>query len=208
MTVSISQAYSDDVHECALLLSRALGEDDVLKAIIRGDNRLSRLIEFYSALLRSGPLQHGTVDIARVDGGAIAGVAIWKAPNPPESHPIQRFREAMAVGWRHLADVRALDHEFDAHRPEEPHWYLTDIAVAPGHQGLGIGSALLEDRLTKIDAARAPAYLEATTEASRRLYERYGFRFVDTINPAGPSAFAMLRQASALSPEPLVDEER
>lgn len=109
--------------------------------------------------------------------------------------PDPALREIRAIGLRHLSIVRAMDAEYASFRPHYPHWYLTDLAVDPGSQGLGIGSALLRDRLAKVDADGLPAYLEATTPASRRLYERHGFAYVDTINPEGPSAFAMVRPA-------------
>lgn len=199
MEATISQATRSEVLECATLLAKALGDDAILKAIIRGEPRDARLVDLYAAQLRSGPVQAGTVDVARIDG-AIVGVAAWRSPDGDGFHPIQRLREARAVGRAHLADVRTLEHEFARHRPEAPHWYLTDLVVDPGHQGLGIGSLLLNYRLGRIDRERRPAYLEATTDASRRLYERHDFRFVDTINPAGPSAFAMLRPPRPVAP--------
>ena len=199
-TLSIDQAGPDDVRACATVLTRALGDDDVLRAIIRGENRPPRVTALYVALLESGPIAHRTVDVVRVNGGPIVGVGMWTGPDQDESwlqHPIQLLREIRAIGLRHLSIVRAMDAEYASFRPHYPHWYLTDLAVDPGSQGLGIGSALLRDRLAKVDADGLPAYLEATTPASRRLYERYGFAYVDTINPEGPAAFAMVRPAQA-----------
>jgi RimJ/RimL family protein N-acetyltransferase len=45
-----------------------------------------------------------------------------------------------------------------------------------------------------VDAAGLPAYLEATTEASRRLYERFGFVATGEVPVAGPRPWAMLRE--------------
>lgn len=57
-----------------------------------------------------------------------------------------------------------------------------------------MGSALLEYRLRAIDTQAIPAYLEATTPASRRLYERHGFQAAGSVDIApGVSATAMTR---------------
>ena len=90
--LSIDQAGPDDVRACATVLTRALGDDDVLRAIIRGENRPPRVTALYVALLESGPIAHRTVDVVRVNGGPIVGVGMWTGPDQDESwlqHPIQ-----------------------------------------------------------------------------------------------------------------------
>jgi puromycin N-acetyltransferase len=70
------------------------------------------------------------------------------------------------------------------------------VAVTPEAQGSGVGTRLLRHRLAEIDDAGAAAYLEATTPASRQLYERLGFveqRALD-MTPSGQPV-AMLRPA-------------
>ncbi|MFG1925816.1 GNAT family N-acetyltransferase [Cryptosporangium sp. NPDC048952] len=76
--------------------------------------------------------------------------------------------------------VAAAARRATAHRPhpDEPHWYLSDIAVATTARRRGIGSALLDHRLSRV---HEPAYLEATTPASQRLYQRFGFEVVAKI---------------------------
>lgn len=132
--LSIDQAGPDDVRACATVLTRALGDDDVLRAIIRGENRPPRVTALYVALLESGPIAHRTVDVVRVNGGPIVGVGMWTGPDQDESwlqHPIQPLREIRAIGLRHLSIVRAMDAEYASFRPQYPHWYLTDLAVDP-----------------------------------------------------------------------------
>jgi GNAT superfamily N-acetyltransferase len=83
----------------------------------------------------------------------------------------------------------------EAHHPHEPHWYLGFLGVVPALQGCGLGSALLRTTLAAIDEAGEPAYLEATSPANRRLYERHGFEVVRELPlPGGPSLFAMWRE--------------
>ena len=70
-------------------------------------------------------------------------------------------------------------------------WYfhLADIATDPEHQGLGLGSCVMQHLLGVIDD-RSPAHPYVTLLADppgRRLYERFGFR------ESGPASTGMVR---------------
>lgn len=82
--------------------------------------------------------------------------------------------------------------------------HIIDVAVAPGVQGRGIGSSVLQQLLEEADASNLVADLHVeTTNPARRLYERLGFveRSGDGINlfmerqPAVPSAESIRRFA-------------
>jgi len=62
----------------------------------------------------------------------------------------------------------------------EPFWYLMLLGVAPGYQNQGIGAALLEPVLERADRDRTLCYLETSTEAAVRFYQRQGFEIVHT----------------------------
>jgi ribosomal protein S18 acetylase RimI-like enzyme len=69
----------------------------------------------------------------------------------------------------------------EALHPTEPHWYLFTLGTAPERQGHGVGSALLRSRLAHIDESGEPAYLESSKERNLPLYERFGFKVIDTL---------------------------
>lgn len=97
-----------------------------------------------------------------------------------------------------LAIVRAIG----AVHPTDPHWYLAFVCTRPEKQGQGLGTALIRDMLGRCDAEGHPAYLEATSERNRALYERLGFRVTSRIDlPDGPPMWAMWRESSP-TPEP------
>lgn len=202
MTVVVEPARPDEAAACARLLADSLGDDPVIRAMIPGDrDRTARLVALHTAQLRSGPLPAGTVDVARTaPGGPPVGVAVWHRPGP-EAPLRERLRHlpavVRAIGLRHLPTALAQTARYERHRPRSPHWYLEEIAVGPDARGLGVGSALLRHRLAAVDAAGLPAYLEATTEASRRLYERFGFVATGEVPVAGPRPWAMLRRPAA-----------
>lgn len=84
------------------------------------------------------------------------------------------------------------------HKPAGPHWYLRQVGVDPAAQGRGYGSLLLRAGLDACDRAGLPAYLEATTPANRRLYERFGFAADDEVQVAdSPTLWPMTRPARA-----------
>jgi GNAT superfamily N-acetyltransferase len=62
------------------------------------------------------------------------------------------------------------------------HQYLAILAVRPGCQGRGIGTALLNARHRDLDRDGVPAYLEASSPRARDLYLRHGY----TLRPGGP----------------------
>ena len=84
--------------------------------------------------------------------------------------------------------------EFEKYHPGDA-WYLPFIAVDPSQQRKGIGSFLLKEALKMIDEKGDRAYLEASNESNKALYERHGFveigrvQFMDS-----PPAFPMIRE--------------
>ena len=125
----------------------------------------------------------------------LGGAALWLPPGVnsdgetlgqllAESIPEERQEEAFAF----------LGQQEELH-PHEPLWYLPLIGVAPGYQGQGYGSALLEHALAIVDRDGVPAYLEATSERNRALYERHGFEVVGAIQyGSSPTMWPMYRK--------------
>jgi GNAT superfamily N-acetyltransferase len=70
------------------------------------------------------------------------------------------------------------------------------IGVAPGRQGEGLGTALIGSVLDRCDREGLPAYLEASSVRSRRLYERLGFEPAGPVLqlPDGPAMWPMWRE--------------
>jgi GNAT superfamily N-acetyltransferase len=76
------------------------------------------------------------------------------------------------------------------------HLHLAFLGVVPGAQGSGLGGELLRGRLSRADADRVPAYLEASSSRSRPFYERHGFRTTGApiVLPDGPRLWPMWRE--------------
>ena len=113
--------------------------------------------------------------------GQIVGVLTHA--DPPDCYamtPRQMLGLARIIGPRLLGTIRLFRTTMRAH-PKTPHRHLSQVAVDPSAQRLGIGSALMAVYCARCDEAGLPGYLEtiAWTDSSRpsqrRLYERFGF---------------------------------
>lgn len=139
-------------------------------------------------------LGHGNVEIT-TDACA---VAVWTvetgAPTPAPEPVSGRLRSALgeAAETVHLFDL-ALHARLPVGTPFEK---LALLGVRPDRQNRGLGSALLAYHLAGLDRRLVPAYLEASSKASRELYLRFGFFDLgEPIKlPGGPLMYAMWRE--------------
>jgi GNAT superfamily N-acetyltransferase len=154
--------------------------DDPLTAWMAPDvvQRPRKLAAMVESLLRHHYLRTGEVWVA--DGGA---AALWAPPGAPEPPDQMGFEMAELFG-EDVLRLGELFRELGERHPSVPHWYLGMLGAVPERQGHGLGSALLRTVLDRADAAGEPAYLEATSPRSRRLYERHGFELMEEF--AGP----------------------
>ena len=127
--------------------------------------------------------------------GDFSGVAQWLPPGVhPDDGPLAELFEQNMTEPR-LGELLSLFEQMANFHPEEPHWYLPLMGVDPRLQGQGYGSELLRHGLVACDLDQKLAYLEATSPASRSLYERHGFRVMGEIRSGeSPPMFPMLRE--------------
>lgn len=107
---------------------------------------------------------------------------LWSVPVPTvlrlAPQMLRVFGRRLPLGLRYLMLV---EHK----HPRTNHWYLEILATEPERQGQGLGSALLRPMLALCDRDGIGAYLESSSERSQALYERNGFRVVETFDMPG-----------------------
>ncbi|EGX93848.1 Acyl-CoA N-acyltransferase [Cordyceps militaris CM01] len=64
---------------------------------------------------------------------------------------------------------------------KRPFYYVFLVATVPESRGQGLASKTLQQVLHVAQKEQTPAYLEASTEASRRVYAKLGFKQVGTV---------------------------
>ena len=195
----VSVARPEELDQIADLYAEVFANDPVWTAIVPSDVWRPRVIRAsFRRELRGGRTRH--VDVVRGANGSVIGCLNYQTPDG-SSHTQTRWEQTVD---RFLARVipwakRSEKHEsvMATYHPHERHWYLRDLITSPAGRGKGLGKALLENRLAFIDRDPLPVFLESTTPASRRLYERYGFECVGTVSElAGSESFAMIRPAT------------
>ena len=118
---------------------------------------LDRRDEFFDAF-GGAAFDHGTAFVA--DDGA--AVATWLPPGVESDG--ERLSAIMAeqTPEHRQAEMDELFARMEEYHLEEPHWYLPLIAADPARQGQGLGTALMEASIARIDADGHPAYLESS----------------------------------------------
>ena len=122
-----------------------------------------------------------------VEDGSAAALWIPPGRTVPAPEDAEKFGQQLAAVLHddELERLGALVAVMDANAPSEPHAHLNLLGTVPTRQGQGLGGRLLEAVLPRLDRDGVPAYLEATTDRNRRLYERHGFVYWNDIAPAG-----------------------
>ncbi|MDY7103556.1 MAG: GNAT family N-acetyltransferase [Actinomycetota bacterium] len=183
------------------VLAAAFLDDPVFRWLVPDDEERAPLLVPLFDLFADAFARHGETHVAAV-GGTASGAAMWSPPGVAPVHPDDEpaLGEGMAaVCGPHMERMAICLEIFEAAHPREPAWFLQFLGVDPAAQGLGLGSALLRATLARADAAGEAAYLEATSDRNRALYERHGFRCIGELPlPDGPVTYAMWRDPAPI----------
>lgn len=193
--VGIVAAGPDEAPVAAAIIADAFASLDVSAWLVPDIEQRQAVVERDMLIWTTHALKHGLISLT-VDE---TGVAVWFPTATPVPEP-DDYDEHLNAACGQWADrFRMLDETFEVHHPHgEPHHHLAFLAVRPGHQGEGIGTALLRHHHEMYpDVAM---YLEASSRESRALYLRHGYldrgRF--TLPEDGPPLWSMWRPASAI----------
>ncbi|MBP2704234.1 GNAT family N-acetyltransferase [Microbispora sp. RL4-1S] len=174
------------------LIAETFHTDSITRWLIpHAEDRLPMQRRFFT-MYAEHALEHGDV-YGIHEGGELAGVAVWfTAPFPEipgEQESVASFAGDNADRYRLLGELMEKIH------PHEPHHYLAFIALERSRTGRGLGTLLLEEHHRLLDAEDTPAFLEASSEASRRLYLRHGYVDMPELLrlPDGPVMYPMWR---------------
>jgi ribosomal protein S18 acetylase RimI-like enzyme len=103
----------------------------------------------------------------------------------------------LRAGWGTIRRGWMSANDDEKHRPLEPHYYLSMLAVDPRHQGRRIGAALLSYLTEMADRERTLIYLSSTNPKAIPLYRRFGFETTSVTSPLGVPNHHMERKPQA-----------
>ena len=149
---------NEDIDDLAPVLKHAFAMDPGLRWIIPGEAEWDRIaVPWFTMMLKDAV----TFGRGITDEG-YRGVSLWEPPGASRTLPAKLaglVRTAMMLRGNLARAIQVQSH-LERFHPGRPYWYLTYIATDPGHQGEGIGGALLAPVLHLADRQRAPVFLE------------------------------------------------
>jgi ribosomal protein S18 acetylase RimI-like enzyme len=194
----VRRVATPDVGTLVEVLARAFDDDPVPRWLFRGDRRRRRgLRTFFAIQLRHTYLEHGEVWTTP----DLAGAALWSPPDRARPGWRDLMRLVPIVPYltglgRDTAEAARLLTAVDAARPRQRHWYLATLGTDPDRQRTGVGSALMQAVLDRIDDEGVPAYLESSKESNLAFYGSHGFAVTGEIHTprGGPTLWLMWRE--------------
>lgn len=187
------------------VMARAFEQDPLFLATFRGgrdDGSERRVLAFLSFLFDMNRLMGGTPRGLFV-GGRLVACALLE---PPSTSSIVSAGRMMASALRFLPVAFALPPRATAFLngymkrtraavPSCPHAYLVMLGVQPGEQGRGFGRRMVQDAIerTRTERRAAGIALDTENEDNVRLYERWGFRKVTSLDLGCVEAHCMFR---------------
>ncbi|MFF9807621.1 GNAT family N-acetyltransferase [Streptomyces coeruleorubidus] len=194
MGVVIRAAGEGDRELVVRLLDAAFQDDPVSGWVFPGAEDRRTKHPGLMAAFTDIVLAAGRIDLTE-DGSACALWMSMPADDDAEDDGPAQVRQAVDPDNERVETIGRLTAAI--HPSGRAHEYLWMIAVAPGRQGEGLGTALIESVLDRCDRERQPAYLEASSARSRKLYERLGFELAGPVLDLpenGPAMWPMWRE--------------
>ncbi|PPK67166.1 GNAT family N-acetyltransferase [Actinokineospora auranticolor] len=193
-TSTITRATAAEIPLCAHLVAKSFEAlPQTVWLIDKPAARLPALTASFTILVEHA-LEHGRVDLI-----SDQAVAVWFHRDREVPEPRDYEARVAAGTGEYASRFQLLDEAFESHHPAAPHHHLALLAVHPEHQNKGLGGALLADYHARLDREGTAAFLEASTLASSRLYQRYGYRPLgEPYNlPDGPAMYPLWREPAA-----------
>ena len=193
MDINVRSARAEDLDAIVSALTESFFDDPLMTWAFDASVRHKRLDGLWRVMAEHGYLPAGASTV--LPGGD--GAALWMPPGRNLDDAFWSEHGAEFFGGlegdtERLSQIGAAMEE---NHPTEDHWYLLAIGIHPHAQGRGLGGTMMAHTLAQADAARKPAYLEATSPRSRALYERFGFEVMNELHPGdGPPLWAMWRE--------------
>ena len=174
----------DEVEAAGAVLARAFFDDPLFAYMLPDhDDRRALGPLHFTPVVR---LAQQTGEVWRNDD--FSAVACWQPPGTHEITPEAAEDSGLSsmaddIGLEPTMRIATVFLHLDEQRraldvPE--HWYLSLFGVDSGHQGRGVGGALVRSMLARLDAAGIPAYLETMGPQNVGLYEHLGFELLET----------------------------
>ncbi|MEU7565051.1 GNAT family N-acetyltransferase [Streptomyces fradiae] len=189
---SVRPITDTDIPTAVDTLARAFADYPYTRHVIAADGHEERIRRYQELCLARIGMVYGRVWVA--DEGR--AVAVWAVPGQDPSPAFAELGPLLGELSGDRAAVSETAHAAMApYRPKEPGWFLETVATAPEAQGKGLGSAVLAPGIQEAERTGCPAFLETSSAANVRFYERLGFEVTADVQlpDDGPRTWCMRR---------------
>ena len=178
----VSPIRDEQIPSAARVMANAFSDAPRFRFLVPADpQRPAKLRWYWGASMRACVHSGGLVFVAHEEGSStVLGVAIWDAPGQGSHNRLTLLRSGlwlapMRLGIAGYLRRRALGHALASLESPHPSWYLNAIGVEPSVQRGGVGSALINHMLRRVDDDALPAFLDTSAPDNLGYYERFGF---------------------------------
>ena len=158
------------------------------------------MLPYYTHVARKLYLRHGYGHVM----GDASGGTLWLPPGAKSAISLlNSFDIAYSMlknsGFKSISRGMFIDRLLAGKRPKQQHHYLYAIGTRPQHQGKGVGGALIQAGLERVDSENMPAYLESSKEVNVPFYRKFGFEVIERVVPKNgcPPLWLMWREPKA-----------
>jgi GNAT superfamily N-acetyltransferase len=198
MTTPVIRASAADIPLLSEVIAEAFFDLPPSRWLVPDRAERRRIWPGYFGIYLEHAMASGTVHTTPGRDAAALWIPVGNGPpEPPPGYAASLARVAGPYAGRFAEFDAALDKR---HPSGFAHHYLAILAVRSDRQGRGTGTALLDAYHRHLDTrAGQPAYLEASSERTRRVYRHRGYadHGAPVVLPGGPAMFPMIRRPPA-----------
>ncbi len=190
-----------EMNGAAAVLARGMGDNPLHVRAFGEDphRRGAALARMFEALLHQY-MSKGVI-LGAFDSGTLVGVCGMVQPGRCQATTLEKLRLLPALlaggGLRPTVRVVRWVSRWSRYDPKAAHWHLGPVAVDRHLQGKGVGSALLRQFCTRMDAEQSMAYLETDRAENVTFYKRFGFEVTAQDEILGVTNWFMSRGAQS-----------
>ena len=182
LVISIRELGESDLPAAVGVVARGMRDNPLHVAALGTDanQRINRLTGMFTAALPL-VLSKGIL-LGAFDEATLVGVAGMLAPGRCQPTLIEKLalapRIVPGVGFDAAVKVRSWLDEWARYDLRQPHWHLGPVSVDADRQGTGIGTRLMNEYCSRVDATYMIGYLETDKASNVKFYEKFGFETI------------------------------
>ena len=191
--------FPEDMEAVCEVIGQAFADNPNTLAMVRGDRaKAQRMMRGTVRLAKFG--RACSYGLVAQQGDRVVGAlnaAPWPRCQLSAGEKVKSAPSMVRMMGTALPRAIKVSGVWAKHDPNEPHWHIGPIGVAPEFQGRGVGQALLGSFLEMADQGGSIAYLETDVNRNVPLYEKLGFRVIGRQDVLGVNNRFMRRDAKS-----------